>query len=121
MFLFVQGQKVAMFNGKPICEKCDRFFHAPLPVFTKKPEPAKVDVSHFLCRYRADLYHPQQKPYEEPEAYKEEVIHDGRALLDYPAHLPFPEPGCGVRRIQVPDEEGGMRYKFITRRVDPKK
>lgn len=103
MFLFVQGQKVAMFNGKPICEKCDRFFHAPLPVFTKKPEPAK------------------QKPYEEPEAYKEEVIHDGRALLDYPAHLPFPEPGCGVRRIQVPDEEGGMRYKFITRRVDPKK
>lgn len=98
-----EGQKVAMFNGKPICEKCDRFFHAPLPVFTKKPEPAK------------------QKPYEEPEAYKEEVIHDGRALLDYPAHLPFPEPGCGVRRIQVPDEEGGMRYKFITRRVDPKK
>jgi hypothetical protein len=69
--------------------------------------------------------------------YKKEVINDGRALHDvsppqlssslsllntigqYPAHLPPPQPGYAVRREQVPDEDGGMRYKYITRRVDP--
>ncbi|KAG2112931.1 hypothetical protein BD769DRAFT_1673897 [Suillus cothurnatus] len=60
-----------------------------------------------------------KKPYEEPMIYKKEVINDGRALHDYPAHLPPPQPGYAVRREQVPDEDGGMRYKYITRRVDP--
>ncbi|KAG1794552.1 uncharacterized protein HD556DRAFT_1442739 [Suillus plorans] len=97
-----EGQEVKLFDGMPVCEKCDAFLHAPLPTFTRKTESVK-------------------KPYEESEAYKKEVIHDGRALLDYPAHLPFPKQGHGVRRIQVPDKEGGMRYKYITRRVESKK
>ncbi|KAG1751972.1 hypothetical protein EDD22DRAFT_1052849 [Suillus occidentalis] len=94
----IQKGPVAMFDGKPVCNKCDRRVHAPLPTITKKTEPEK-------------------KPYEEPEAYKREFIHDGREFLDCPAHLPPPKEGYGVRRIQVPDEKGIMRYQYIRRFV----
>ncbi|KAG1849470.1 hypothetical protein F4604DRAFT_1907427 [Suillus subluteus] len=48
-----EGQEAAMFNGKPVCEKCDRFLHKSLPISTGKLVSVK-------------------KPYEEPEAYKQE-------------------------------------------------
>ncbi|KAG2351802.1 hypothetical protein BDR07DRAFT_1415327 [Suillus spraguei] len=91
-----------MFEGKPVCQKCDRFIHMSLPTTTRKMEPVK-------------------KPYEEPEAYKKEVLHDGRPLYDYPAHLPVPKRGHAVKREQIPDEHGVIRYKYITRCVDSEK
>ncbi|KAG2124408.1 uncharacterized protein EDB93DRAFT_1258792 [Suillus bovinus] len=97
-----EGRKVAMFDGKPLCQKCASFFYEPLPSIPRKTEPVR------------------QKPYEESKAYKKEVINDGRDVWDYPAHLPIPTPGFGIRRIQAFDEEGGMQYKYIRRPVDPK-
>ncbi|KAG2041017.1 hypothetical protein BDR03DRAFT_947970 [Suillus americanus] len=97
-----ERQEAAMFNGKPVCEACNRFLHKSLPTSTRKIASVK-------------------KPYEEAEVYKQEVIHDGRALHDYPAHLPPPQPGYAVRREQVPDGKGGMRYKYITRCVEYEK
>lgn len=92
-----EGQEVAMFDrksicekcyGKPICAKCDRLLHAPLPII-----PARQIVP----------------VYEEPEACRIEVIH---------TYLPRPKPGYAIRRVQVPDGEGGMRYEYISRRVE---
>lgn len=93
-----EGQTVAMFNGKPVCEKCDRFLHAPLPTITKKTEPEK-------------------RPYEEAEAYKREFIRDGQEFLDCPAHLPPPKQGYGVRRVQVLNEDGTVHHEYIRRLV----
>ncbi|KAG2050535.1 hypothetical protein BDR06DRAFT_1023219 [Suillus hirtellus] len=74
--------------GKPICAKCDRLLHAPLLII-----PAR-----------------QIAPvYEEPEACQIEAIH---------TYLPRPKPGYAIRRVQVPDGEGGMRYEYISCRVE---
>ncbi|KAG2344859.1 hypothetical protein BDR05DRAFT_961273 [Suillus weaverae] len=95
-----EGQEVAMFDnktvcekcyGKPLCAKCDRLLHAPLP-----PIPTR----QFMPTY------------EGPEAYNQEVIH---------TYLPRPKPGYAIRRVQVPDGEGGMRSEYISRRIKPEK
>ncbi|KAG2344837.1 hypothetical protein BDR05DRAFT_961240 [Suillus weaverae] len=94
-------QEVAMFDnktvcekcyGKPLCAKCDRLLHAPLP-----PIPTRQIM-------------PQT--YEEPEAYKQEVIH---------TYLPRPKPGYAIRRVQFADGEGRMRHEYISCRVKPEK
>lgn len=50
---------------------------------------------------------PLQKAYEEPPAHQI-AIH---------TYLPRPKPGYAIRRVQVPDGEGGMQYEYISCRV----
>lgn len=93
-----EGQEVALFNCKsvcekcysrPICAKCDRLLHAPIPTI-----PAKQVVPY---------------TYEELE---EQVIH---------TYLPRPKPGYAIRCVEVPDGKGGMRSEYVSRRVEPEK
>ncbi|KAG1830069.1 hypothetical protein DFJ58DRAFT_737107 [Suillus subalutaceus] len=92
-----------MFNGKPVCEKCDRFLHKSLPTSTGKLVSVK-------------------KPYEEAEVYKQEVIHDGRALHDViPGASAAPSAGLRGQARTSPRRKGGMRSKYITRCVESEK
>ncbi|KAG1873919.1 hypothetical protein F4604DRAFT_1681099 [Suillus subluteus] len=93
-----EGQEVALFDrksvcekcyGKPICAKCDRLLHAPVPIV-----PARQIVPYL---------------YDEAE---EEVIR---------TYLPRPKRGYAIRRVQEPDREGDMRDEYVSRRVEPEK
>ncbi|KAG1809117.1 uncharacterized protein BJ212DRAFT_1302685 [Suillus subaureus] len=46
------------------------------------------------------------------EDSEEEVIH---------MYLPRPKPGYTIRRVQVPDGEGGVRDEYVSRRVESEK
>ncbi|KAG1809118.1 uncharacterized protein BJ212DRAFT_1302686 [Suillus subaureus] len=89
-----EGQEVALFDRKSVCEKC-----YGKPICTKC-DPSPADAS-------SDYAHKTNCANSE-----EDIIH---------TYLPKPKPGYAIRHVQVPDGEGGMRDEYVSRRVESEK